>query len=265
MSLQTPRVSIVVPAYNEARRLPRSLPALTRLAGEGAELIIVDDGSSDDTMAVARAGLGHLPSVSLMRLPRHVGKGAAVRAGVERSAGRSIAYMDADLATDVSCLPGLLAALRHYDVAIGSRSVPGAVIEAARWHRRFGGRLFNNVTQRLTRLPLQDTQCGFKAFRAPVGKLLFGLSRVNGFAFDVEILTVARRLGLRIGQVPVRWIDVNGSHIRPMRDPLIMVRDVALTAARWRERGGPASYALDEADGVIAPFPRASDAEHGAI
>jgi hypothetical protein len=171
-----------------------------------------------------------------------MGKGAAVRAGVGSARGRAIAFMDADLATDVSCLPDLLAALDHSHVAIGSRAMTGSIIEQAAWYRTHGGRMFNRITQALTGLPLLDTQCGFKAFRASAGKLLFQLSRFDGYAFDVELLALARDLHLRVAQVPVRWTDVKGSHIRPLLDPALMCRDVARTSARWR--GGRVVAAL---------------------
>jgi glycosyltransferase involved in cell wall biosynthesis len=230
-----PSVSVIVPAFNEERRLPRSVPALLGLARtEGVELILVDDGSSDATRRVAFAELGRCDSFRLVSLPRHLGKGAAVRAGVARARGDAIAFMDADLATDVSALSSLLAALRDSDVAVGSRALPGSVVEAARWHRTYGGRLFNGVTRSLTGLTFDDTQCGFKAFRAPAARALFQRCRIDGFAFDVEILAIARSLGLRVTEVPVRWFDMNGSHVRPIRDPVIMLRDVAVVATRWR-------------------------------
>lgn len=228
-------LSIVVPAFNEAERLPRTLSALAQhLRGSEAEVIVVDDGSEDNTADVARDALADVPRNQVVRLPMNAGKGAAVRIGVSRARGRRVAFMDADLATDLGALPALLERLGRADVAVGSRAVAGSVVTGATATRTLLGRGFNRFVRHVGGLDIRDTQCGFKAFRGPVAKLLFHLSRVNGFAFDVEVLMLATRLGLRVAEVPVRWEAVPGSHVRPLRDPLPMALDVARAHLRWR-------------------------------
>jgi len=233
--VQPSALSVVVPAYNEARRLGASLPPLADMAADTeAELIIVDDGSDDGTAEVAAAQLAGLPGSKIIRLPLNSGKGAAVRAGVAHARGRSIVFMDADLATDLGDLPVLLDALERADVAIGSRGLAGATVDGATTTRARMGRTFNRLARVVTGLDLRDTQCGFKAFRAPVAQLLFHLGVVDGFAFDVEILALAKRMGYRVAEVPVHWHAVADSRVDVVRDPARMLRDVVLTQARWR-------------------------------
>ncbi|MBV8235677.1 MAG: glycosyltransferase family 2 protein [Acidimicrobiia bacterium] len=250
--MQPSALSVVVPAYNEARRLGDSLPPLLDMARDaGAELIVVDDGSDDDTSQVAAAYLAGVPGSKLVRLALNSGKGAAVRAGVAHARGRSIVFMDADLATELSDLPTLLEALETADIAIGSRVVSGATVDGASSARAHMGRTFNRVARKVTGLELRDTQCGFKAFRAPVAQLLFHLGVVDGFAFDVEILALARRMGYRVAEVPVHWHAVPGSRVDVVRDPARMLRDVVLTQARWRRTRILAVLRALEGDGVV--------------
>jgi glycosyltransferase involved in cell wall biosynthesis len=242
----------VVPAYNEARRLETSLlPLIEFVRDAEAELILVDDGSDDATSSVAAAHLAGVPQAKLVRLALNSGKGAAVRAGVARARGRAIVFMDADLATDLNDVPTLVEALDHADVAIGSRVVPGATVEGASGARVRMGRTFNRLTRMVTGLTLRDTQCGFKAFRAPAAQLLFHLAVVDGFAFDVEILALARRIGYRVAEVPVHWHAVEGSRVDVLRDPARMMRDVVLTHARWRRTRILAVLRALEPDGVV--------------
>src|SRR5262245_15648042 len=171
-----------------------------------AEVIVVDDGSLDGTAAVAAGLLRGLPGSRVIRLPWNSGKGAAVRVGVAAAAGEAIVFMDADLASDVADLPALLAALEHAEVALGSRRLGGTVDRSR--VRRVGSHLFHRIARLLVPLGLADTQCGFKAFRRAEAKILFGLSRVTGFAFDVEVLALAQSMGYRIAEVPVRWNEM---------------------------------------------------------
>lgn len=227
-------LSLVVPAYNEVARLSRSLPAIARTAGRlGAELIVVDDGSSDGTAQMARDLLGGGPQTRVLELERHRGKGAAVRAGVEASTQDLIAYVDADMATDMADLPVLLRQLDTVHIAVGSRAAAGSSTSGATMSRTIMGRSFNRLARTVTRMSIQDFQCGFKAFRAPAARLLFDLGEVDGFAFDVEILSLARRIGYRLAEIPVHWEAVAGSHVRPLRDSLQMGTDVLRLPARW--------------------------------
>jgi dolichyl-phosphate beta-glucosyltransferase len=222
-----PSVSIVVPAYNEEERLQRTLPQLEQRDRLGAdvELIVVDDGSVDRTVEIARDHLRRLPRGRLLRLPWHAGKGAAVRSGVAAAQGDAIVFMDADLATDLSALPRLLLALRGADVAIGSRTAPGAVVTGRSPARRVLHRGFGMHARHVAGISASDPQCGFKGFRNDAAKILFPMSRLNGFGFDVEILLLADKLGYRIVEIPVHWHAVEGSHVRA-RDPIAMLLEL---------------------------------------
>lgn len=224
-------LSIVIPAYNEEQQLGPSLARLVASIPPGTEVIVVDDGSTDDTCKVAVEQLSAFPLGTVMRLPWNSGKGAAVRAGVALAQGCSIVFMDADLSTDLDDLPRLLAGLEEADVVVGSRSTAGSVVENCPPLRVVMGRTFNRLVRGITGIPSLDTQCGFKAFRANVAKLLFSLQRVEGFAFDVELFVLARRLGFRVLEVPVRWKAAEGSQVRK-RDPLLMLRDVVAVQVR---------------------------------
>lgn len=228
-------VSLVVPAFNEAGRLERALPRLLAAIDQATtEVVVVDDGSSDATTSVARDHLRGLPHSRVLQLPVNAGKGGATRIGIARARGRSVAFMDADVATDPAGIGPLLAALRDAEVAVGSRAHPDSVVEGASPARTVMGRGFNALSRLACGFGHRDTQCGFKAFRAPAAKVLFHLSRVNGFAFDVELLMLAHRLGLRVTEVPVHWTAVPGSTVRPVRDPLPMALDVVRSRVRWR-------------------------------
>ena len=238
-----PDLSIVLPAFNEAARLPISLPVLTEfLANRGGttEVILVDDGSTDETVRVGTELLARIPNAGVLRLGRHCGKGAAVRAGMARSTGHQIAFMDADLATDLVHLDPLLAALDDVHVAIGSRSAPGAVVSGLTPSSDATHRAFNQLARSTTGLPYLDFQCGFKAFRGSTGKLLFHLLREKSYAFDVELLALADQIGYGVREVPVHWRAVRGSHMRILVDSAHMAWQVARIARRTRS-GQPLS------------------------
>ncbi len=232
-----PELSIVLPAYNEAARLPISIPVLAehlRHRSERTEVILVDDGSSDDTVRVAQDLLGDVPFSGVLQLGRHAGKGAAVRAGVARATGHQIVFMDADMATDLEHLDPLLATLDDVHVAIGSRSAPGAVTSGMTPSSDASHRAFNQLARSTTGLDIGDFQCGFKAFRGPTGKLLFHLLRERGYAFDVELVALADRIGYGMREVPVHWQAVRGSHMRILVDSAHMFLQVTRIARRTR-------------------------------
>ncbi|ABW14660.1 glycosyl transferase family 2 [Parafrankia sp. EAN1pec] len=230
-------VSVVIPAYNEALRLPASLPRLLAVVGKipRAEVIVVDDGSTDGTAGVAEDLLEGFPNHRVVRLPWNCGKGTAVRAGVSAAHGRSIVFMDADGASDVNDLPLLLAALEHAEVALGSRRIGDGATRTS--GRRAGSWAFNQITRSLAALDVADTQCGFKAFRHAEAKILFSLARSTGFGFDVEVLSIARSVGYRIAEVPVRWEETPGGTFRITRHTPAMLVDV-VRARRYLSRVG---------------------------
>jgi len=230
-------VSIVIPAYNEADRFAVSLPRLRSAleANPTLEVIVVDDGSTDATVDVVLDHLGGWPATKLVRLPWNGGKGAAVKAGVGVASGGITCFMDADLSADLADLPRLLNALDEADIALGSRTIAGSRAMYETPFRRVTSKAFNAVVCGVAGVIAADTQCGFKAFRTPAAKLLFHLAKVDGFAFDVEVLLLAQLLGYRIAEVPVGWTEAQGSKVHPLRDPTRMLRDVFKTRVRYRD------------------------------
>ncbi len=223
MSLE---LSVVIPAYNESARIG---PTLARIAeyfdreGVFCEVIVVDDGSTDDTAALARAR-----RASVVVLERNRGKGAAVRAGVLASRGETVLFTDADLSTPIDqwrrCQEKLV---EGYDVVVGSRAIAGARLEIRQpWYRETMGKCFNRILRLVLPLELRDSQCGFKLFRAAPARRLFEASRIEGFAFDAEILFLAARLGYRVAQIPVPWFNSLPSRVGPLRHSLEMLRDL---------------------------------------
>jgi len=205
--VKKPRLSIVIPAFNEAQRLPATLARIRAhldARGEAYDVLVVDDGSTDATADVARAAPG---SVAVLRHATNRGKGHAVRAGMLAVSGERRLMTDADLSTPIEELARLEAELeRGFDVVIGSRAVAGARIEVRQpLYREAMGRLFNQLVQALLLPGLHDTQCGFKLWSAAAAAPAFAACRLAGFSFAVEALYVARRRGLRIAELPVVW------------------------------------------------------------
>ncbi len=236
---QAPQLSVVVPAFNEEARLG---PTLRRIVAwcereqPDYELIVVDDGSADGTAEVAREVAADGGPVQLIELGRNRGKGAAVRAGVLAASGERILFSDADLATPIEEVTKLGAALDDgYDLAIASRALAGADIRV-RQHpmRELMGRAFNVFVRILVLGGIRDTQCGFKLFRRDVARDLFGRATVDGFAFDVELLLLARGR-YRIAEVPVVWSHIEESKVSPGSDAATMFVD--LLRMKWRIRG----------------------------
>jgi glycosyltransferase involved in cell wall biosynthesis len=225
-------LTIIVPAFNEAHRLGEGFKRFDAAVDAGAidpertEVVVVDDGSTDSTAETARSLLAHIPHHRVVGHPRNQGKGAAVRTGVALARGTHTAYMDADFAIDPTAVPRLVEGLRTNDVVIGSRALPDSMVDTSYALRSLMGNLFNRMVTVGTGLGFEDTQCGFKAFRTPVARVLFHLVRIDRFAFDVELLSRARRLGLRVGEIPVQWRHVSGSTIHPLHDSMSMLGDV---------------------------------------
>jgi len=234
--------SIVIPAYDEARRLPRYLSEVVAyFDGRGApyEVLVADDGSRDGTPGVVEEAARRHPAVRLLRSEVNQGKGAAVRRGMLAARGLVRLFTDADGATPITEVKRLEAALAAgADVAIGSRGLPDAgVMVSARRHRVLAGRVFNWLVARLGLEGIADSQCGFKAFTAAAAERLFAALVTPGFGFDVELLLRARAAGLRVSEVAVNWMDQPGSKSGVLTDGPRMLGEVVLARLRIG-RGG---------------------------
>lgn len=238
-----PTLSIVVPAYNEERRIRASLERLTaHLSARGTtfEIRVVDDGSADGTARVVDECAGEMPGVVLQREP-HRGKGGAVKAGMLQARGGYRFLCDADLSMPVEELARFLPpALEAFDVAIATREGAGARRVGEPLRRHLTGRVFNLLVQRLAVPGIEDTQCGFKMFTARAVETLFPHVTIDGWAFDIEVLFLARRAGLRIVEVPIEWHYREDSRLNMSRDALAMLREVLQIRSRARRGGYPA-------------------------
>ena len=217
-------LSVVIPAYNEARRLPPYLASVRRYLDkrypDGYEVIVVDDGSGDGLSDVLAPLSADWPELVVMRHPENRGKGAAVRTGILAARGDLFLFADADGATPIDEEANLHEAVRAgAEVAVGSRLVAAADVDRRRtWTRALLGRLFAAVARWWLHVSVHDTQCGFKMFRREAGRKLFFSSRESGYLFDLELLVLAERLGYRVVEVPVDWADVPGGHLSPIRE-----------------------------------------------
>lgn len=232
------RLSVVVPVYNEERRLAPSLKRIAEYLGERSyesEIVIVDDGSSDGTVEIAeQAGLG-----SMLRLIKHEvnrGKGAAVRTGMEASNGEFALFSDADLSTPIEEIEKFWP---HFgqgcDVVIGSRGLPDSSIEVHQgFPRELMGKVFNRLVRWLVVPGIYDTQCGFKMFSRRAANTLFANAKLDGWAFDVEVLALAVKSGFRVAEVPVRWVNSEDTKVRPIRAASQMFRDLLRLRRRFR-------------------------------
>jgi glycosyltransferase involved in cell wall biosynthesis len=213
-------LSIVIPAYNEERRLPTTLDVILAWLNSApyleAELLIVDDGSTDATAALVENRAASEPRLRLIRNPGNRGKGYAVRHGMLEAIGDWILSTDADLSAPIEELPKLLAAAEQHGaaIAIGSRALDRTLIgvHQSQW-REMSGIVFNGVMRLITGLPFADTQCGFKLFRREAACRVFKRQRLDGFSFDVEDLFIARTLGIPTIEVAVRWNNVEGTKV----------------------------------------------------
>jgi glycosyltransferase involved in cell wall biosynthesis len=225
-------LSIVVPAFNEEQRLPKSLQSINAYLKSRclrAEVLIVDDGSTDATAKVVDASRIGFPELRLISNGRNRGKGFSVRQGMLEAHGEIALFTDADLSAPIEEADKLLAILRDgaYDGAIGSRAVDRSLIEVHQPAvREQAGILFNRIVRGMIGLPFQDTQCGFKAFRREKARVIFERQRREGFGFDPEILFLAQQEGLRIAEVPVRWAHNPATKVNLLGDSLRMFLDV---------------------------------------
>lgn len=236
-------ISIVIPAFNEETRLPDTLRAVfTYLSERGpdfAEVIVVDDGSDDRTCAIVEQLVPLYGGLRLVKNPGNRGKGYSVRHGVMEARGEWVLFTDADLSAPIGELDKLFEAARSAGaaVAIGSRALDRSLIEVHQSaFRENAGRLFNLLVRWITGLGFRDTQCGFKLFEAGAAREIFRRQRLERFGFDVEVLFIARLLGYKSVEVPVRWSHSEGTKVRMLRDSLAMFGDVV--RVRWNQLRG---------------------------
>ena len=230
-----PPFSLVIPAFNEADRIGKTLRECLRYletTNPASELIVVNDGSTDATSAVVREVLAG-PSSIATRLLEHFpnrGKGAAVREGLLAATKPIGLFSDADLSTPIEEAPKLIAPISagELDVTFGSRALDRSLIGHRQpWRREQGGRVFNLIVRLATGLPFWDTQCGFKAFRLDVFRPILEAAKTDGFGFDVELLYLARKANLRMREIPVRWNHNEGSKVSFLRDSVRMLGEIA--------------------------------------
>jgi dolichyl-phosphate beta-glucosyltransferase len=229
MSPQRIFLSVVIPCFNETPRLGGTLDDVLAWVGKACrptEIIVVDDGSTDGTAEFVVQRMATVPGLRLIQFPGNAGKGAAVRAGMQAACGERRAFIDADGAVPFEEIERLLEALDSgADLAVGSRVLDPSLVKAL-LHRRFFGFFFRTLVRGLVVRHVADTQCGFKLFHAAAADTLFARQRIAGFAFDVEVLGRAERLGLRVAEIAVRWRERPKSKVRVLRDGLAMAGDV---------------------------------------
>ncbi|HEY6766002.1 MAG TPA: dolichyl-phosphate beta-glucosyltransferase [Candidatus Sulfotelmatobacter sp.] len=256
--METP-LSIVIPAYNEAKRLPRTLDhilAFIQAKAWNAEIIVVNDGSTDDTAKVVRGYVASHPSVVLINNSTNAGKGRSIRDGVRRATGDIILFTDADDSTPIEDAEKLLEAISFgADIAIGSRWVdPSLQSQPQPWYRRLNGRLYNLMLRATLGLDLKDTQNGFKAFTRKAGQTVFAMQKIRGWGFDAEALFLAQNSGFSIAEVPVEYVYyAEGSKIRPYRDGARMLKELLLV--KWYFLTGAYSEDLAPGEELSGSFP----------
>lgn len=223
-----PYLSIVIPAYNEADRIEASLQKAVDYLGQKDyeyEIIVADDGSTDNTVAIAE-NFGH--KVKAYALPKNTGKGAAVRMGMLKAKGEIRIFTDADFSTPIYEIEKIIYSLKNnYDIVIGSRALDYDLVkEHQPFYREFMGKIFNKFVQFMVIKGIKDTQCGFKGFTAAAAEDIFSKAKINGFSFDVEALYLARRAGYRIDEVPVEWYNDDRSKVNPITDSISMLLEI---------------------------------------
>jgi dolichyl-phosphate beta-glucosyltransferase len=239
--LERPLISIVIPAYNESARIGKALDEVLRCVHERAwhaEILVVNDGSTDNTAAIVQKLAESHPEVRLLSNPENRGKGFSVRQGVLHAVGDMVMFTDADLSAPMEEAERLFEALRQgADIAIGSRW-----LERKRQtlkqplYRQFFGRCFNGITRLVMGLPFADTQCGFKALHRPVAQTIFQLQRIERWGFDPELLFIALKRGYKVREVPVTWGHDERSRLSYLKDGLKMLEEIAYI--RWEAFAG---------------------------
>jgi len=232
-----PDISVVIPAYNESKRLPETLHAVEDFFNSrnlSREILVVDDGSQDDTFQIAQSLQDRITGLKILCNDQNRGKGFSVRHGMLKAIGELALMMDADQSSPMEELDKLLPSVRdgHSDIAIGSRALKNSEIVVHQpFYREPLGYLYNDLIQFLLLKGIEDTQCGFKLFRREVARDVFSRGKLVGFAFDVEVLFIARKLGYRIAEIPIRWRNDPDTKIKLLRHGSNMLAD--LLRIRW--------------------------------
>lgn len=225
-------LSIVIAAYNEEVRLPLTLRKIHDYAASRnitTEIIVVDDGSSDGTAELTEAISGDIPELKLISYPHNRGKGHALRTGVLASRGGLVLLTDADLSTPIEELETLRPFIDDASchIAIGSRALAmSRITKRQPWWRQGMGKIFNRIVKALVIDDYSDTQCGFKLFEGETARSLFAKAHIDRFAYDVEILALAKKNGYRVAEVPIEWLNAPGSKVHPVKDSLQMLKDL---------------------------------------
>lgn len=255
----TADLSLVLPAYNEQERLPLALERLAAFGAESGlaiEIVVADDGSDDATPHIARTWESACPDlpfrVRLVRI-RHRGKGAAVRSGMAQTQANLVRYCDVDLSVGPDAVESLYQVVKGgSDMVMASRGLPASDLAIRQpWYRERAGRTFNLVLRKLTGLPFRDTQCGLKLFRKEAADDIFRHQRLDGFAFDAEVVVLALRLGYSVEEIPIRWVHAEGSKVSLVSDSMRMGRDIVRIVRRLGKGalyapGIPILAAIDE-------------------
>ena len=233
--------SIVIPAYNESERIRATLDKILvhiQEHGWDAEILVVDDGSTDTTAQIVQAYAAEHPLLRLLQNPGNRGKGYSVRNGMLHANGEMVLFSDADLSSPIEEADKLFVALAEgNDVAMGSRWMRTELqTQRQPLHRQLLGRIFNLILRVLLDLRFRDTQCGFKAFTRRASQVIFPLQHIERWGFDPEILFLARKFGLKVKEVPVKWAHREGTRINPLRDGIRMFSEVL--KIRWYSLSG---------------------------
>ncbi|RMG43435.1 MAG: glycosyltransferase family 2 protein [Candidatus Dadabacteria bacterium] len=242
---QALELSVIIPAFNEAKRIPSTLLDITTFAKKhnlNLEIIVVDDGSSDETVEVVNEFARFAPEVRVISLPENKGKGCAVKTGMQSASGSLVMFADADGSTPFKEVIRLKTAIDNgADLAIGSRALFSEDTEVkTAWYRKYLGRMFNLCVNMLVLPGIADTQCGFKLFKKDVARILFEHQTSDGFSFDVEILYLARKAGFKIAEIPVNWENVPGSKVNLLLDAFKMFLDIVKFKFIHRNVSAPA-------------------------
>lgn len=228
---KAPKLSVTIPAYNEGRRIAKTLGSVGQYLSKqtySSEVIVVDNGSSDDTAAVVLESAEKYPFIKLDRYePGCGGKGCAVKFGVEKAQGEVVMFMDADNATKISEIEKFWPALEVGKVAIGSRYLTGSnITQKQTFLRQMISRIGNLIIRMILVPGIKDTQCGFKVFPAAAAKEIFRRQIIIGWGFDLEVIALARKLGYKVVEIPVKWEDVGGGQLVPMKATLEVFGDL---------------------------------------